>query len=72
MPSMERPGTSRKSWWPGRLKGSAACSPFSAVSASAASATVRVSGPSKRNGSVPPKALGREMEGTRPNDALKP
>ena len=28
--------------------------------------------PSKTNGSVPPNAFGRPMNGTRPNDCLKP
>ena len=40
--------------------------------ASAASATVRVSTPSKRNGLAPPNAFGRPTSGTRPNEPLKP
>ena len=42
------------------------------MSRSAASATVRVSTPSKTNGRVPPNASGRPMNGTRPNDCMNP
>ena len=58
-----------KSTWLGEAERVARVVAGERVMASAASSTVRVIGPSKRNGSVPPKAFGRATNGTRPNDA---
>ncbi|MEA2179962.1 MAG: amidase [Solirubrobacteraceae bacterium] len=72
IPATSRPGAARKSTSSRALKGSRGSGPASAVMPRAASATVRVSSPSKRNGDAAPKPSGRMTMGTRPHEPLKP